>query len=53
MRKRCTDWGLINRFSDESQPGTKLIDERMFNRVKITRMDVAAISGKHRLGPAQ
>ena len=42
---------LINRFSDESQPGTKFIDERMFNRVKIIRMDVATISGKRRLEP--
>lgn len=44
---------LINRFSDESQPGTKFIDERMFNRVKIIRMDVATISGKRRLEPTQ
>ena len=44
---------LINRFSDESQPGTKFIDERMFNRVKIIRMDVATISGKRREDPGQ
>ncbi len=42
---------LINRFSDESQPGTKFIDERMFNRVKVMRMDVAVISGKCRREP--
>ncbi len=42
---------LINRFSDESQPGTKFIDERMFNRVKIIRMDIATTSGKCRHEP--